>query len=92
MSRYGNDLRLRAIKLLNESQTIFKVGAVLEIHYRTIRKWQIKNDAGTLLYDVLKSTGHSVVYDLDGLKYFVEDYPDKYIHEIKSELFEAKGE
>jgi transposase len=90
MSRYSNDLRLRAVNLLSKGKTLFEVGEILQIHFRTIRKWQLKNESG-VLFKVLKSTGRPVVYDLDGLKKFVEDYPDKYIHEIKSEFFEAKG-
>lgn len=90
MSRYSNDLRLRAINLLNSGRTIYEVGETLEIHFRTIRNWQIKNENGTL-FQILKSSGRPVEYDLEGLKKFVEDYPDKFIHEIKSEFFEAVG-
>lgn len=90
MSRYSNDLRLRAIYLISQGKTIYEVGEILDIHFRTIRKWQLKHEAGTL-YDILKSTGAPTTYDLEGLKKFVEDYPDKFIHEIKSEFFESKG-
>jgi transposase len=88
--RYSNDLRLRAVKLLSKGKTIYEVGEVLDIHFRTIRKWQLKYEAGTL-FEILKSTGHPVVYDLAGLKEFVQKNPDKYLREIKQEFFEAKG-
>lgn len=61
-----------------------------EVGVATLRKWKKKLDDGTL-YDEIHTGGHPVVYDLDGLKQFVNDNPDKYIREIKAEFFEAKG-
>lgn len=90
MSRYSNDVRQIAINLLTKGKTIYEVGVNLDIHFRTIRTWQIKYEAGNL-FVVSKSTGRPTVYDLAGLEKFVEHYPDKYIHEIKSEFFTAKG-
>lgn len=93
MSRYSNDLRLRAVNLLSKGKTIYEVGKILEIHFRTIRKWQIKNESKKPedLFKVIKSKGRPTVYDLEGLKKFVDTYPDKYIREIKSEFFESNG-
>jgi transposase len=93
MSRYDNDLRKRVAKRLvvglsaagyQELSELFDVGIT------TLKKWSKKLAAGTL-YDKIHIGGRPVVYDLEGLKKFVSDYPDKYIREIKEEFFEAKG-
>jgi transposase len=67
-----------------------EVSKLFEVGVATLRKWKKKLDLGTL-YDKIHTGGHPVVYDLEGLKKFVYDNPDKYIREIKAEFFVAKG-
>jgi transposase len=93
MSRYDNDLRRRVAKRLVDGLSAVgyrEVSKLFEVCVATLRKWKKKLDAGTL-YDEIHTGGHPVVYDLDGLKQFVNDNPDKYIREIKAEFFVAKG-
>lgn len=93
MSRYDNDLRRRVAKRLVVGLSAVgyqEVSKLFEVGVATLRKWKKKLDAGTL-YNKIHTGGHPVVYDLEGLKQFVNDNPDKYIREIKAEFFEAKG-
>jgi transposase len=93
MSRYSNDLRrVVATKLITGLTTIGyqEVSELFKVGVSTLKLWHKKLLAGTL-YDEVHIGGRPVVYDLEGLKKFVEDYPDKYIREIKEEFFEAKG-
>jgi transposase len=93
MSRYSNDLRrVVATKLITGLTTIGyqEVSELFKVGVSTLKLWYKKLLAGTL-YDEVHIGGRPVVYDLKGLKKFVEDYPDKYIREIKEEFFEAKG-
>jgi transposase len=93
MSRYDNDLRRRVAKRLVDGLSAVgyrEVSKLFEVGVTTLRKWKKKLDLGTL-YDKIHTGGHPVVYDLEGLKQFVNDNPDKYIREIKVEFFEAKG-
>jgi len=92
--RYSNDLRIRVAKRLKKpglnSSKLLKISKEFEIGVDTLKKWVKKLKEGTL-YDVIKKGGKPRVYDYDELKEFVEKYPDKYLREIKAELFEAKG-
>jgi transposase len=93
MSRYSNDLRMRVAKKLVTGLTTIgyqEVSHQFDISIWTLKVWYKKLKAGTL-YDEVHIGGRPVTYDLEGLKKFVEDYPDKYIREIKAEFFEAKG-
>jgi transposase len=89
MSRYSNDLRSRvAKKLINGLTTIGyeEVSKEFDICVATLKTWYKKLQQGTL-YEELHLGGHPVVYDLVGLKKFVEDNPDKYLREINDEFF-----
>jgi len=88
--RYSNDLRKRAMDLLENSKSILEVSELLQITEDTLYLWRKKLKLGTL-YDIIKTGGHPVMYDLKGLKKFVEEHPDKYIREIKNEFFEKQG-
>jgi len=44
------------------------------------------------LYKIVKKGGKPRVYDYEKLREFVEKNPDKYLREIKAELFEANGQ
>jgi transposase len=93
MARYDNDLRRRVAKRLVAGLSAAgyrEVSEIFEVGVPTLKKWKKKLDLGTL-YDKIHTGGHPVVYDLEGLKKFVSDNPDKYIREIKAEFFEAKG-
>jgi transposase len=93
MSRYDNDLRRRIAKRLVVGLSAVgyrEVSKLFDVGVATLRKWSKKLQEGTL-YDKIHIGGRPVVYDLEGLKKFVEDYPDKYIREIKAEFFEDKG-
>jgi len=74
---------------LNNSK-LLKISKEFEISLDTLKKWIKKLKDGTL-YEVIKKGGKPRVYDYDELKEFVEKYPDKYLREIKAELFEARG-
>ncbi len=86
MPRYSNDLRLRAANKLNAGVSVRVIAEELELHPETIRKWKIKLKLG-ILYDVIHIGGRPVVYDYEGLKKFVENYPDKMLYEIKDQFF-----
>jgi transposase len=93
MARYDNDLRRRVAKRLVAGLSAVgyrEVSEIFEVGVPTLKKWKKKLDLGTL-YNKIHTGGHPVVYDLEGLKKFVDDNPDKYIREIKAEFFEAKG-
>jgi transposase len=93
MSRYNNDLRRRVAKRLVVGLSAVgyrEVSELFDVCVATLRKWSKKLAAGTL-YDEIHVGGRPVVYDLEGLKKFVDDNPDKYIREIKEEFFESKG-
>ena len=90
MSRYSNDLRRLAIDMLKVKKKSFQeVSVTINVCTKTLRLWVDKNTEGTLL-DTIPSTGRSRVYDYDGLKDFVEKYPDKMLYEIKNEFFGGK--
>jgi transposase len=86
MSRYSNDLRKRAADKLTAGVSIGIIAQELYLNPETIRKWKNKLKLGTL-YDEIHIGGHPVVYDLEGLKKFVEQYPDKMLYEINDEFF-----
>jgi transposase len=88
--RYSNDLRKRAVDLLESGKTVPEVSEILNIAKDTLYLWRKKLKSDTL-YDIIKTGGHPVMYDLEGLKKFVENHPDKYIREIKNEFFEKNG-
>jgi hypothetical protein len=93
MPRYDNDLRRRVAKRLIPQLTTIgyqEVSDQFDVSVWILKIWYKKLLAGTL-YDEVHLGGHPVVYDLEGLKKFVEDNPDKYIREIKAEFFEDKG-
>jgi transposase len=89
MSRYSNDLRLRVAKKLVKGLTTVgyeEVSKEFDICVKTLKSWYKKLQLGTL-YDEVHSGGHPVIYDLVGLKKFVDDNPDKYLREINDEFF-----
>jgi len=89
--RYSNDTRKIAIKLLNEDKkSLEEVSEILGIYHETLEKWQLKFEQGEL-FKIHKSPGKPRVYDYEKLKEFIEQNPDKYLREIKAELFEANG-
>lgn len=93
MSRYSNDFRaLVAKKLVLDSSAVSleTISKDFEISMSCLRLWVKKIAAGTL-YNFVRSGGHPVVYDLVGLKKFVQDNPDKYLREINVEFFDSKA-
>ena len=91
MSRYSNDLRVLAINMLNSQKKSFEeVSKIINVCTKTLRSWFHKDNSGTL-FDILPSTGRCRVYDYDGLKTFVDQYPDKTLYEIKDEFFTGKA-
>jgi transposase len=93
MSRYSNDLRRRVAKKLVVGLSAVgyrEASKEFDICVATLREWSKKKVAGTL-YDEIRTGGRPPVYDLQGLKKFVDDNPDKYIREIKEEFFESIG-
>lgn len=90
MSRYSNDLRKLVAKRLLSSMSLKEISKEFEVSLSTLKLWNKKLATGTL-YSVVHSGGHPVVYDLEGLKKFVEDNPDKYLREIREEFFNGKA-
>jgi transposase len=93
--RYSNDLREKVAKRLQVSDLdnvkLIEISKDFEIDISTLKKWVKKLQEGTL-YQVSRKGGKPRVYDYQALKKFVEDNPDKYLREIKAELFEANGQ
>ncbi len=91
MSRYSNDLRRLAMDMLKTQKKSFdEVSKVINVCTKTLRSWFHKNNNGTL-FDIIPSTGRHRIYDYDGLKIFVDQYPDKMLYEIKDEFFNSKA-
>jgi transposase len=94
MSRYSNDLRkLVAKKLINTTTTAQyrEVSIEYEIGIDTLRKWK-KKLLSESLFDEIHIGGRPTEYDMDGLRQYVEKYPDKYIREMLVEFFIANGQ
>jgi transposase len=89
--RYSNDLRERFVKLLEEGKTINEISGLLDIATDTLYIWNRKFKAGTL-FKVIAIGGRPITYDYAALEKFVEEFPDKYIREIKTELFESNNQ
>jgi transposase len=93
--RYSNDLRARVAKRLEipnlSTSELIKISKDFEISLETLKKWRKKLKEGTL-YKIVKKGGKPRVYDYEKLREFVEKNPDKYLHEIKTELFEKNGQ
>jgi transposase-like protein len=89
--RYSNDFRKLAMKMLDSGQTVAQVVEAMGMGVDTLYYWIKKNKEGTL-FDIINNGGHPTVYDMDGLRAFVEANPDKYLREIKVEFFEARGQ
>jgi transposase len=96
MSRYSNDFRalvakkLSLIGLAGSAVSLESISKDFEVSVTSLKLWVKKIAAGTL-YDIITKGGHPVVYDLVGLKKFVEDNPDKYLREINDEFFKGKA-
>jgi transposase-like protein len=88
--RYSNDLRLRAIKLINSGKQYIEVAKELDIGRDTLSKWSKLNIEGKL-YEINNNGGHPVIYDLEGLSKFVIQFPDKTLWEINQEFFGSKA-
>jgi transposase len=92
--RYSNDLRMRVAKKLKASDLsnskLIEISKEFEIGVTTLKKWINKIKDGTL-YSIIKKGGKPRVYNYKELKEYVEANPDKYLREIKVELFESKG-
>lgn len=93
--RYSNDLRKIVAKKLQDPKLnklkLLKISKEFEINIFTLKKWIKKLKDGTL-YKIVKKGGKPKVYDYEKLREFVEQNPDKYLREIKTELFEANGQ
>jgi transposase len=99
MSRYSNDFRALVAKKLGMVGSVNSVGSAVslesiskdfEVSVTCLKLWVKKIAAGTL-YDIIVKGGRPVVYNLVGLKKFVEDNPDKYLREINDDFFEGKA-
>lgn len=90
MSRYSNNFRALVAKKLSSAVSLETISKDFEVSMSCLRLWVKKLDAGTL-YDLVRRGGKPVVYDLIGLKKFVEDNPDKYLREIRDEFFGGKA-
>jgi transposase len=90
MSRYSNDFRKLVAKKLSSAVALETISKDFEVSMSCLKLWVKKLAAGTL-YDIVHSGGKPVVYDLAGLKKFVEDNPDKYLREIRDEFFMGKA-
>jgi transposase len=90
MSRYSNDFRALVAKKLSSAVALETISKDFEVSMSCLKLWVKKLAAGTL-YDIVRSGGKPVVYDLVGLKKFVEDNPDKYLREIRDEFFMGKA-
>ena len=91
MSRYSNDLRKLAIDMLNTQKKSFEeVSKIVKVCTKTLRSWLHKNNSGTL-FNIIPSTGSHRTYNYEGLKTFVQQYPDKMLYEIKEEFFKGKA-
>ena len=77
--------------MLNTQRKSFKeVSQILNVCTKTLRSWFHKNINSTL-FNITPSTGSHRVYDYDGLKTFVQQYPDKMLYEIRDEFFGGKA-
>ena len=91
MSRYSNDLRKLAIDMIKtQKKSLDEVSSIIKVNSKTLRTWFHKSNNGTL-FDIIPSTGRRRIYDYDGLKKFVDQYPDKMLYEIKDEFFDGKA-
>lgn len=92
--RYSNDLRQKAIQMLFEQKKkMTEVSKLLNIGYNTLKLWKRKyKEKPDSLYQIIPSPGRPRIYDYEELAEFVQSNPDKYIREIKQEVFEEKGQ
>lgn len=90
MSRYSNDFRTLVAKELSSAVSLETISKDFEVSISCLRLWVKKLAAGTL-YDIVRSGGKPAVFDLVGLKQFVEDNPDKYLREIRDEFFGGRA-
>lgn len=90
MCRYSNDFRALVASKLSSAVSLETISKDFEVSMSCLRLWVKKLAAGTL-YNVVRSGGKPVVYDLIGLKKFVADNPDKYLREIRDEFFGGKA-
>ena len=90
MSRYSNDFRALVASKLSSAVSLETISKDFEVFMSCLKLWVKKLAAGTL-YNIVRSGGKPVVYDLEGLKKFVEDNPDKYLREIRDEFFGGKA-
>lgn len=90
MSRYSNDFRKQVAKQFESGVNISTICEEYGIGEDTAYRWRKQLQQGTL-FDEVHVGGRPVVYDLEGLKQFVTDYPDKLLREIKVEFFESSG-
>ena len=90
MSRYSNDFRKLFASKVNQGISITEICKELNIGEDTAYKWRLKLRAGTL-FDVISIGGRPAIYDYDGLRDFVENYPDKTLYEINIEFFKGQA-
>ena len=90
MSRYSNDFRKQVAKQFEAGVSIISICSDYNISETTAYLWRIKLKEGNL-YDEVHIGGKPTVYDLEGLKQFVINNPDKLLREINDEFFGGKA-
>lgn len=92
--RYSNDLRKKAMDMhFIQKKNMVAVSKLLNIGYKTLQFWKKKyRENPKFLYKITPSPGRKKVYNYEKLKEFVEQNPDKYIREIRQEVFVENGQ
>ena len=87
---YSQDLRIRAIELLNSNEDIVEVSDLLGISLSSLYRWKKRNNSKTLKPSYPKSRG---AYKLDerAMVDYISSNPDAYQHEIASAMGVTKS-